>query len=251
MDPLGEIGTLPWVRRTRGLLSRSEQARLLAAMAISQARGMPSLVAARAGRGGIGPDPSEVVPPDSAICREVLAESREVMPETVVEHSLRSFMFAVALGDASGLPADPEQLFVGALFHDRAIEQIDEIDDCCFTLPSAERTLDLARAHGWEEARAEATAEAITMHLNPEVSEDRGAVQHLVHDGVFLDIFAIRSPELDRDGVRRTFLRHPRGDFFTYGPGRLRDHAARVPRCRVAAAFKGGFGLALKLSPHT
>ena len=83
----------------------------------------------------------------------------------------------------------------------------------------------------------------------PAVSPDRGAVQHLVHDGVMLDILALRATELSSPGIKRTFERHPRGDFNDYGPGKLREHGARVPRCRAAAAFRGGFGLALKLAP--
>ena len=167
MDLLGEIGTLAWTRRTRGLLGRAESARFYAAMAQAQTRGVPAMVGARMGRGGSGPDPSEVIPPDSAICREALIECRELLAETVVEHSIRSFMFASALGQATSIKADPEQLFVGALFHDWAVEQVGELDDRCFTLPSAERVVELGSQHGWDQPRTEATAESITMHVNP------------------------------------------------------------------------------------
>lgn len=249
MALLGEIGTLAWTRRTRGLLGRGERARFLAAMALEQARGTPSMLSGRLGRGGVGPDPSELTPPDSKLCREALEECRAELEPAVFEHSLRAYLFARALGLAGGLEADPEELFLGAIYHDYSFPQIDELDDRCFTLPSAEHVERRCLDAGWEAARAESAAEAITMHLNPSVPVDRGTVQHLVHDGVVLDIFSLRAHELDRDGVRRVFERHPRQGFNELGPRKLREHGQRVPACRAAALFAGGFALALRLAP--
>ena len=39
--------------------------------------------------------------------------------------------------------------------------------------------------------------EAITLHLNPAVPREQGAVQHLTHDGVLLDVLGVRAWELD------------------------------------------------------
>lgn len=249
MDLLGEIGTLSWTRRTKGLLGRGERARFLAAMALAQLRGSPAMLAARLGRGGVGPDPSRLTPPDSSLCRDALEEVRSELAPPVFEHSLRSFIFARALGLATAIDADPEELFIAAMHHDFSFTRIDELTDRCFTLPSAEHVERRCAEAGWERSRSQRTAEAITMHLNPAVPEARGAVQHLVHDGVALDIFSLRAGQLDRAGVRRVFERHPRQGFNDLGPRKLAEHGARVPACRSAALFQGGFGIALRLAP--
>jgi hypothetical protein len=74
-------------------------------------------------------------------------------------------------------------------------------------------------------------------------------VQHLTHDGVLLDVVGARAWELDPAGVRRVADRHPRHGFTVAVEPALRTHVARVPACRVAAAFRAGFGEALGLSP--
>ncbi|HKJ37030.1 MAG TPA: HD domain-containing protein [Solirubrobacterales bacterium] len=223
--------------------------RFLAALGIAQAKGTPAMLSGRLGRGGVGPDPSEVLPPDSQLARETLEDCRNELAPTVVEHSLRSFVFARALGLANGIDADPEELFVAAMYHDYSFNQIDDLTDRCFTLPSAEHVEERCRAAGWEPGRAERVAEAVTMHINPAVPLAHGPVQHLVHDGIFLDILSLRATELDRAGVRRVFERHPRMGFNEVGPAKLAEHGRRVPACRAAAAFQGGFRLALKLAP--
>jgi hypothetical protein len=45
------------------------------------------------------------------------------------------------------------------------------------------------------------------------------------------------------------FERHPRQGFNDLGPRKLAEHGARVPACRSAALFQGGFGIALRLAP--
>jgi hypothetical protein len=219
-------------------------------MALVQLRGAQSLLAARLGRGGVGPDPSQLTPPDSRLAREALEECRSALSAPVFEHSLRSFIFARALGLATATDADPEELFIAAMYHDYSFNLIDDLTDRCFTLPSAEHVERRCLEAGWETARSQRTAEAITMHLNPTVSVARGAVQHLTHDGVALDILSLRAGELDRDGVRRVFERHPRQGFNELGPRKLAEHGARVPACRSAALFQGGFGIALRLAPE-
>ena len=84
---------------------------------------------------------------------------------------------------------------------------------------------------------------------DPVVPVNDGAVQHLVHDGVILDVVGLRAWELDAEGIKRVRERHPRLGFNRYGVGLLRENARAVPGCRAAALFATGFGLALKLGP--
>lgn len=70
-----------------------------------------------------------------------------------------------------------------------------------------------------------------------------------MHDGVLLDAVGLRAWELRRDAIDRVRARHPRLRFSQEG-GRLLGRQARaIPRCRAAAPFGAGFGLALKLGP--
>lgn len=251
MGILGDIGTLGWARRTNGILGRGERARFVAAVLLEQGRGTPRVLAARAGFGKrrAGPDPSELTPPDSAIARETMALCADELSETVVEHSYRSYLYARALALVEGIDCDEEATFVAAMFHDYGIKDIPQLRDRCFTLPGAEGAERICDDAGWEPERAEAAAEAITLHLNPVVPVEQGVVQHLVHDGIVLDVVGLRASQLDAEGIRRVRRRHPRLGFNRVGGGALREHARAVAGCRAAALFQTGFGLALRLGP--
>jgi HD domain-containing protein len=249
MGILGDIGTLAWARRTNGILGRGERARFVAAVMLEQARGMPRVLAAKGGRSGAGgPDPSELAPPDSAAARDAIEACGELAP-AVVEHSYRCHLYARALAIVEGVACDEEAVFVAAMLHDYGMKGIDSLHDRCFTLPGADEALAVGERAGWEAARREAAAEAITFHLNPAVPITEGSVQHLVHDGIVLDVVGLRAPELDADGIRRVRDRHPRLEFNRVGGGMLRDHGRRVSGCRAGALFATGFGLALRLGP--
>jgi hypothetical protein len=247
MSLLGEIGTIEWVRRTRGILGRGERARFSAAVVLRTAQVLPGLLG-RSRSGGSGPDPSLLTPPDTPFAREVVEACAELEP-TVIEHSYRSYIFAMALGQVEGLACDEEALFAATMFHDFAFAAIPELDDRCFTLAGAEDAARFLAGSSLGESSHHDVLDAIALHLNPTVPAERGAVQHLAHDGIGLDVVGMRAWELDRGGIRRTFERHPRHAFNVRGGEMLHTNARRVRGCRAAALFATGFGPALKLSP--
>jgi hypothetical protein len=167
----------------------------------------------------------------------------------IVQHGYRSYLFARALGQVDGLAGDDEALFAAALLHDYAFEQMDTISGKCFTLVGAEVAADLLATSQLTEALRHDVLDAITLHLNPRVGARQGTIQHLVHDGIAVDVLGLRGWELDPAGLRRVQERHPRHGFLRRGEPLLRAHGERVPGCRAAALFATGFGPALRISP--
>jgi hypothetical protein len=245
---MGDIGTIEWCRRTEGILGRGEKARYMAAVALATARVLPRMLTSRGGSGSGGPDPSKLTPPDTPFAREVLEACGELEPMTI-EHSIRSYVFARALGEVEGLECDHEALFAATMFHDHAFPRIDEIDGRCFTLVGAEDAERFLASSSLDRSLHREVLDAITLHVNPSVPPAQGALQHLAKDGIGLDVIGTRAWELDRGGIERTFERHPRHGFNAKAEGLLRTNARRAPGCRAAAAFATGFGQALKTSP--
>jgi hypothetical protein len=245
---LGDIGTIEWSRRTNGILGRGEKARFHAAVVLQTSRVLPRVLAYRFGRRGSGPDPSQLTPPDSPFAREVVAACAELEP-TVVEHSYRSYIYGRALGLAEGIECDEEALFAATMFHDLAFPAIGSLTDKCFTLAGAEGAEPVLAGSPLPASTQSDVLEAITLHLNPAVPREQGAVQHLTHDGVILDVLGVRAWELDPEGVQRVARDHPRLGFTIAAEPVLRGHARRVHGCRAGALFLAGFGPALKTSP--
>jgi hypothetical protein len=245
---LGDIGTLEWCRRTNGILGRGERARFLAAVVLQTGRLTPRLVAARAGMGGGGLDPSGITPPDTPFTRDVVEACGDLDP-MIVEHGISSYVFAAALGQIERIECDQEALFAGAVLHDYAFATMDTVTDKCFTLVGAEAAADLLAASPLSAALQRDVQESITLHLNPAVDREQGELAHLVHDGVLVDVVGTRAWELDAGGVARVHERHPRLGFNVRAEPVLRAHARLVRGCRAGALFQAGFGTALRLSP--
>ncbi len=241
---LGDIGTIEWSRRTNGILGRGECARFLTATVLRTARLTPRLLAARAGLRGSGPDPSEITAPDTPFTREILDACGDLDP-MIVEHGIRSYIFGAALGRIEGIDVDREALFAAAVLHDYAFGTMDAITDKCFTLVGAEVAEQLVASSPLRHD----ILDAITLHLNPSVGRDQGELQHLVHDGVLVDVLGVRAWQLDQAGIARVHDRHPRHGFTVRGEPLLRAHGRRVRGCRAGALFAVGFGPALRMSP--
>jgi hypothetical protein len=245
---LGDIGTIEWCRKTNGILGRGERARFTAATVLTTARVLPRLLAARAGRHGSGPDPSALTPPDTPFTREVLDACADLDP-MLVEHGYRSYLYARALGQVDDVTCDDEALFAAAILHDYAFGEMDTISGKCFTLVGAEVAADLLATSPLTDVLRHDVLDAITLHLNPKVGVQQGTVQHLVHDGIALDVLGMRAWELDPAGAHRVQERHPRHRFTTRGEPLLRAHARRVSGCRAHALLSTGFGPALRMAP--
>jgi hypothetical protein len=243
---LGDIGTIEWGRRTRGILGRGEQARFMAAVALATAKALPRMAGAR--RGGSGPDPSRLTPPDSEFAKEIVEACSELGP-AVIEHSYRSYIFGRALGEVDGVECDAEALFAATMFHDYAFPEIESLTDRCFTVAGAEGAERFLESSPLSEELRHDVLDAICLHINPSVDRERGAIQYLAHDGISLDVVGLRAWEVDRAGAKRVFERHPRHGFNRLAGTVMRPHGKRVNGCRVGALFRTGFGQALKQSP--
>ena len=245
---MGEIGTIEWCRRTNGILGRGERARYMAAVALETARVLPRMLSARVGSGAGGPDPSQLTPPDTPFAREVV-EACSVLEPMTFEHSYRSYIFGRALGQVERLECDEESLFAATMFHDYVFPRMEEIDGKCFSLAGAEDAERFLASSSLDPSLHRDVLDAITLHINPSVPREQGALQHLAKDGIGLDVIGTRAWELDRAGIERTFERHPRHGFNVKAERLLRINARRAPGCRAAAAFATGFGQAVKTSP--
>ena len=245
---LGDIGTIEWSRRTKGILGRGEQARFMAAMVLETSRSLPRVLVFRGRGASSGPDPSELTPPDTPFAKEVVESCSELGP-AVIEHSYRSYLFARALGAVEGIECDEEALFATTMFHDYAFPEIGSLTDRCFAVAGAEDAERFLETSPLSEDQRHDVLDAICLHINPSVSSERGALQHLAHDGIALDVVGMRAWELDGAGTRRVFESHPRHSFNELADTSMKPHGRRVPGCRIQSMFRMGFGQALKLTP--
>lgn len=242
---LGDIGSIEWTQRTRGILGRRERVRFRLATSISIGSELPRILAARAGRRAAGPDPSAVAIPDTRFAGEVI-RACETLDPMVREHGYRTYVFGLTLATVEGVDCDEEALFAAAMLHHYSFPVTEQPRDGCFTVASADVATRLLNGSSLPPDAQHDVLDAIALHLNPVVDLDRGPIQRFTHGGVLLDVLGQRATELDPEGIERVIRRHPRLGFTVRGRNALAQHGKSVRGCRTQILFGAGLGAALK-----
>lgn len=245
-DP-DRIGGFAWTQRTRGRLTRRERMQLLGSVVTSQRdyflhrlRGAQPSTAPR-------PNDREIRPPDSRFAREVEAAAAEQNP-VIRTHSYRSWIFGRALADVDGIDVDQELLFAGALLHDHGIDPVAAGED--FTLRSARRAIECARAADLDADRAATLADAITVHTTPGITVERdGAVGYYVQNGALVDIAGNRIWDISQSLIDDTLARYDRRGFTRGLGGHFTTEAKAVPGGRFSMLRKCGFVPLMYMAP--
>ena len=212
---MSSVGSLPWIRETRGILRARDRVRLVAQGVLLQLRSTPprlrrklGLKTSRLARF----DPHSLETPDSAACREAEQLCAEA-PEVIVNHSYRSYVWSAILAAHDRTQYDREVVYVASLLHDIGFAEPQRTADsrpCCFTVAGVEAALDLGARAGWGEERQEAVAEAISLHLNLLLGLAHGSEAYLVYAGTRLDATGYRYWDLHPEAVAAVLDRYPR-----------------------------------------
>lgn len=159
---------------------------------------------------------------------------REAMrlPAYLLDHSVRSFCWGVAIAEAEGWSFDRRILWTAALLHDRGLTRIRRGGDCFEVAGGAFARRFLARA-GLSVADAERVDRAIVLHMQPGVTLADGVESVLLDRATGIDVRGVEFEVIE--GVRRGVIRaHPRGAFDRLFLAAIRREAAIRPGCQSA-----------------
>lgn len=245
------LGGLSWTRRTGGRLTGAERRRLLAAIAVGQfenAVGRLKLTLGRLPERAREVDVTAFTPPDSRLAREAEAACAE-QPAPIAGHSLRTWMFGLALAALDGAELDRELFYCAALVHDFGIAS--PVPGRDFVLGGADRALECAAAAGVADDDAQRIADAICVHPTPGVNVERdGALGCYVQAGAMVDGAGLRLWDISKENVASVLDAHPRGPGFKGELVELiRSEAVAVPGGRFSLLVRCGVPLAVRLSP--
>lgn len=261
MDDIGSapIGTMAWARATGGNLTTGERRRLLLTTMASVGPVLVDRVRAALGRRR-GPLADDVVArilavPDTSWVLAA-AELAEAQGPVMLGHGMRTHLYGQllhagrAVDPASALDEiDVEALYVASLLHDLGLASPTE--DVCFTVAGATAVLESAEAAGIDEGRAEATADAVVGHAQPDVSPDvHGRIAMLVQEGAVLDLAGSGRSEIAAVHVAEVVRRHPTLKAHRIMSDAWRDESRVVPRGRAAVLTTGGFPWVIRACPR-
>ena len=151
--------------------------------------------------------------PDTALVHEATELVRAATSPLLFDHSRRVFLFGSLKGAHRGLRADPELLYVGAMFHDLGLTEKYRRTDQRFEVDGADLARDFLLAHGRSEADARAVWLGIALHTTPGIANHLEPEVALVSAGVETDVLGFDLEEITAEQLAAVTAAHQRPDF--------------------------------------
>jgi HD domain len=150
--------------------------------------------------------------PDSPLAREALALAQAAGNDALLNHSLRTFLFAELLARHDALAHDAELVFVASIMHDLGLTSGYVSERNRFEVDGALAARDLMRKHGASDASIDTVWDGITLHDAGGLAKWKRAEVRLVNVGVGAD-FGGGLDALRREDVVAVLAFAPRDGF--------------------------------------
>ena len=186
--------------------------------------------------------------PDSALARRARELIADVAAPFLVNHSVRSYAWAVELARHAELRFDPEILYVAAALHDIGLVPAYDLGGD-YAIDGGIAARALAREAGLVEPRARAIDDVIALHNDEEMSPDAAAEVVLLWDSTGVDVSGDRLEDVRPALVPGVLAAYPRLDFKRGFAALVTDQVARKPTGRAAEMVGGGFLEAIAQAP--
>nr|WP_221380059.1 HD domain-containing protein [Actinoplanes polyasparticus] len=151
--------------------------------------------------------------PDTRLGRETTDLVRDCADQVLFDHSRRVFLFGSLKGRQRGLRADPELVYVGAMFQDLGLTPRRRRTDQRFEVDGADPARDFLLDHGRTAGEARAVWLAIALHTTPGIVEHLEPEVALVTPGVETDVLGLALDEISERDRAAVVAAHPRPDF--------------------------------------
>jgi hypothetical protein len=176
--------------------------------------------------------------PASPVAKKAWNALQSAAPAFLVNHSVRSYAWAVGLAEHDSTVFDPEILYVAALLHDVGL--VSRFDTGgCFEEDGALAAERLALDAGWPVSRGRAVRDAIRLHMAVDLPAGSAPETRLLWDSTGVDVTGDRYADVPEVLVRDVLDAYPRLDFKRQFALLFADQATRKPACRAAEMVRG------------
>ncbi len=248
-DGRASVGNLAWARRSGGRLSRNDQLKLMVQALLVRF----NLFLRRQNKTPFSIDVDSLRIPDSALCGYTGELLASVSEPWLVNHCLRTYLWAAIVGTKERRTFDEELLFVASLLHDLGLtnagSKLSATTAECFAVEGAFAAETFLEKHGIVESRRRLVAEAISLHLNVRVALDHGVEAHLLHEGAAMDVVGSRLDEVAEATRNQVLAQHPRFEMKSGLVASMKQQSNIRPHSRAGFLCSHGFISMIRRSP--
>jgi len=191
--------------------------------------------------------PDQIELPTSAACASAERVAQRYCMPSLLNHSVRSYVWSAAIGRQDGIDFDAELLYVAAMLHDIGLTAAFDNHALPFEDAGGHVAWVFAAGAGWTPERGTRAAEVIERHMWPEVDPAVDPEGHLLEVGTGVDISGRRTDDIPPEVRDEALRRWPRLDLADEFAECFRQQAHRKPHS-PGAAF--GETVALRLRDH-
>jgi hypothetical protein len=177
--------------------------------------------------------------PDTPLVREAQALLERAASRSLIDHSVRSFLFGRAYGRKHGIDCDEEDLLLAALFHDLGLCPDHRDPSVPFTIAGSRALRAFLAERGAAPGRIEPLVDAIDFHMQMRPRWASGPAAGLLQVGAWMDITGLRRRGM-RDDARVIESAYPRDDIRTRFYGLLFGSFGSVGAC-IGTLFPGRY----------
>jgi len=166
----------------------------------------------------------------------------------LVNHCVRSYLFAASRAAVDGLSIDHEVLYVASLLHDLGLEDVFDSHVIPFEEAGGSVAWVFAAGAGWPLDRRDHAAAVIVAHMrgaDPAVDPEG----HVLDLATGLDISGRGEEHWPLELRREIVVRYPRLDLAARFTACIVDQAERKPQSRAAVAVEEGIAARLADNP--
>lgn len=187
--------------------------------------------------------------PDSTACRAALEIATEYCSPALLNHSVRSYLWAAHLGATRQMDVDTELLYVASLLHDFGLLAEFDSHTLPFEVGGGHVAVVFAAGAGWAHDRRERVGAVIVAHMADVVDARVDPEGYLLECSTAFDISGRSPGDFPLDLRAAVLDAYPRLNLVSEFVACIEQQARRKPRSTAAAAVRGGIGERLAANP--
>jgi hypothetical protein len=191
----------------------------------------------------------DVTYPQTPAATAALSVATRFYSPALLNHCLRSYLWAAKYGAAHGIAFDEELLYVSAMLHDLGLTDAFDSHRVAFEEAGGNLAWVFGVAAGWTAERAARAEEIIVLHMRADVSAAADPESHLLQVATSWDVAGRRPEEFPAELRAEILARHPRQGFGGEFIACFEDQARRKPDSTAAASIPNNGAGRIKANP--